>query len=358
VGYRFEQEEMSIIEMLRSLSLCVLLGLNIVGSGETKGNANMTESSVDQIGALSGDFTPFISEHDVNTAVVRIVEIKSRVISGNGGRMEIGNISFAVVEVIHGESELVGTTIQIPFRRMADSLVRIRNRADQWNSLALVSGKVLLLAYKGRDSKVIALGAINIESPNSPLIAGLRQCYVIEQAGGDMKKKTTLLAAALRDKENLIFSYALDALGPRSVLGRERGAQLLVEALGSADIDADKKVETGTVLCDSYFLDPTRQADPTNQAIVAALTARFVNETDPAHRLNWLDDIMSCILGSFSGKPIVDDGIRKSLIRGVQTPTAHEVIRVLLSVRTHERDPKERTRIERLINLWQSETPK
>src|SRR5262249_34397614 len=148
--------------------------------------------------AVSGDLGPVIAQPDVSMVVGRIEKTHWTKMVEDDIEREIGPLEIRVLEVVHGSTPHENDLIEVPARRVADPLIRVKNRHDYWNALRLNPGDILLLAYRpAQANQWKAIAVDQIESRTAPDVDAARRAYRIEEAPGDMRQKSQMLEAAL-----------------------------------------------------------------------------------------------------------------------------------------------------------------
>ena len=313
----------------------------------------MTTPGVGNDQMLSANLIPSISDSSSSLVVVRITGLRLARQSGSDAEVETGRVSLNVVAVIRSFSLAVGGNLEVPVRRMAEPPLRVRNRINQWNALPLKEGDFLLAAVKPAGSPGVwqAVAARQIQSAADPLVGALRECNAIETFDGPASQKREMLSGALASGQDLKMFYALDALGRRSVLGRDAGAELIARAIVAARIAPAQKLELGGYLARLSFFRPDAKVDRTNQMVMVALAHGLVGETDPATRASWAGELVSVLGNEFSPRRDENTSVRMALIRSVSTPSAAQVIQALEAA--EQQVPREeRPRIRELMHSW------
>ena len=315
-------------------------------------NQAMNSSAAASIDRLSPDLVPFVSTADASILLLRIDAIESTLDVEDDLKLETGRITAKVEDKLSGppSSDFV---IQIPFKRVADPLIRVRQGFDQWNKLKIDRGSLIVMACRPSrpQGTWLGLAAQNISSINSPIVTAIREAVSIERTGGG-EKKEAMLRGALGSREDLLFSYALNALGERSVLGRERGSEIVARAVESSSTNSENRLRMASDLTRDYFFDPVLKTERTNQVVLSALARAFVQEGGAESRLELLDDLAVVILGEFSGKKTEDEAIRHTLIRNLPTQLSERVISTLSLAKSHA-EPDEQERVADLLHTWQ-----
>lgn len=313
---------------------------------------NFKIPSASSVEILSADLIPFISETKSSTLLVRVKDVQLLQEADEGIEMEVGILTVEVLEVFFSKDFVLGDTIGIPFKRPVDLSIRDRDNINQWNSLQLNKGGLLLVAGL-TDTPYILKGqaGINIDTLNDSVISAVRQCYQIEE-DGNIKEKLSLLEDALAGTEDILRHYTLDFLGRRSMLGRKAGAEIIGYAMISKNITPEHKLDLGFYLTRNYFFKSELGADSTNQKVVTALAEILVQETDVEIISNAAQLLSSCVLDEFSPKKETNLLIRSSLISAIHTPTSKQVTTVLYGL-LPKVDEIERDGIKELLEAWQ-----
>jgi hypothetical protein len=310
----------------------------------------------DQVQQLSGDLVPFISQPGVSLLVVQLQATRwtHKLDRDEGVEVEAGPVTFRTLEVLHGRIPHKGDIIEAPARRIADPLIRVRNRFDQWNALTLEPRDILILACQrgGAPLNWKVLGAIQIVSPNAPEVAAIRRCYEIEEFRGSPGQRSLMIEEALKSDQDLLRYYGLDYLARHAETNRESAVEMIRTAIASASTAPAHRLELGRQLTNLAFFNPSRKADHANQAVVASLAMGLVSESDPERRLTWARLLASSVLIEFSPEPEKDKQVRSALIRFVQAPSAARVIEVLSEVAARATGG-EKEIVNRLLKAWQ-----
>ena len=304
---------------------------------------------------LSSDLVPYVSAPDVNIFVVSILKMDTASRDEEDGvNVEHGHLTGKVEESLSGPPLPAGAPIQVPFRRIADPPVRVRNRFDAWNALKLIPGSFLVMACRPSvpPGNWTALAAQNIDSLQSPLVSDIRRAVEIEKTAQSAEQKAAAYSSALRTGGNFLVSYSLDALGRRALLGKQRGAEVVAQVLPAAP-NAENRLHMASTLTDPEFFDPEHGADHTNEAILGAIAQAFVQEHDAAARSELLDDLARLLLSEFSGNEHKDKQIRTQLVKGLPSAVNQRVLSALSEYKkTAGTDEQER--IADLLHTWQS----
>jgi hypothetical protein len=318
----------------------------------------MSTPAPDQVEILSPDLVPFISEANTSMVLAAIMATRLATRLDVDLEVEIGRITFQVVEVFHSDTLANGNIIDVPARQVVDRAARARNNFDQWNNLSLATGELLILACQPADASQIwrGLAAKAVESPSSPVVAALRQCYVIEKFRGAPEAKRTLLEDALTSSQDLLRYYALDSIGRGTTVERAQAVQMIYNAVASNKTAPANKVELGSYLTRQFFFDKDRRADQANQRVITSLTAGLVADRDAQRRLSWARYLASCVLIEFAPDPELDRTIRLSLIKASRTPAATLVIGALSDLTRYGAED-EREIITRLLAAWREAAP-
>lgn len=304
---------------------------------------------------LSADLVPFISQPDASMLVAQVYETQWTRRIEQDLEVEAGPVPFGVLEVLHGQAPRTGEFIWVPARRIADPLIRVRNQSDRWNALPLRPGDILILAVRptGDPRFWMGLAAKQVASAEAAEVAAVRRCYVMEEFQGSDQQRSQMLAEALRSGQDLLRFYALDYLRRHVQEARVTAVQLISNAIASAGIAPDHRLQLGTALAGQTFFVRDRKADEANQTVVAALATGLVHESDPRKRTSWARILASCVLMEFSAEPGADQQVRSALIRSPRNPPAQQVIPALGEAFLNGA-PDEKTILDRLLKAWQS----
>ncbi len=315
----------------------------------------MKAASIEQVAALSADFTPYVSDQSVTLLAGKIVGVEASHGIDDGIEKQMGLLRLLIEQTLTSSGPSVGDVIQIPFKQVLDPIIRVRNAFDQWNTLNLTEGSRLLAACRKRGASNLweALAARNVTSSQSIQVQALQDAEVIERLRKNPDKQRFQLAAALTSPQDILFSYAIDALGRRSLFGREQGTALIANILESPSLTPQRRLQLGQALTEIYFFDPSHGADHSNQLVISALANMFTSESESARRLALADDLARCVLDEFSDREEEDQKIRRELIHSV--PLAASRVLAALSTLQHQTDDSdERRKIGELEKAWRA----
>jgi hypothetical protein len=341
------------ILLLCTLMMGILMNSYQALSGDNKRSGKMNLSALDHADPLSADLVPFFGEPEVSMLLGRIAAVTCEKQIEDGLLMEHGLAKLDILEILYSSTLVKGIAIEVPFKRIADPAIRVRNRFNQWNNLDLTTGELLILAGCETAIPHVVMGqaAIRVDSSNSGQVKAARQCYVIEKFNDSPAKKSALLSDALMQRDDLLRFYALDLLGRRSLLGRAEGAALIAKAIMSGVTQPDNKIDLGYYLTRQYFFDSTLRNDAANLTVVEALAGGMVSETEIERCTKWMNYLGSCVLGEFSANMETDKALRVALIRAIKTPAAGQVTDTLSKLSTlNQRDERERR--AGLLEAW------
>ena len=315
----------------------------------------MSILSTHPVEPLSPDLVPSISNTHASLVLARIANSLLALEKDHDPQIETGIIRCEIIEVFRSSTLKPGAVIEVPASRIADPLIRVRNRFDQWNNLPLKPGQLLVMACEilAVPSTWKAIAAEPVKSPVAPEIKAVRQCLVIEEFSADPARKHEMLFDALESPERLLRYYALDAIGRRAVVDRKTGVRLIAKAITSPSVTADNKLELGVVLTSNAFFHKDRHAEASNGMAVATLAEGMVREPDPAHRLEWAKYLASCVLIEFSPVSHADREIRTSLVKSIQNPP-HEEVESKLSSLSHIGATDEQAVVRSLLEAWRN----
>lgn len=309
--------------------------------------------SGDQVESLSAEVEAFIPRREIHMLVVRLEATRWRREYEEGLEVEIGAITFRVLEVLHGAAP---ETISVRARRIADVLTRLRNPIDPWNRLPLKTGDIMIVACAPRTGPGEiwdALAALQITSPFGEEVAAVRKAYTIEEFTGSAQHKSRMLAEALESNEDVLLHYAMNQLAGKRRKERETSVRLLGDAIASPRTTEDHKLELGLFVTSSAFLVRECEANHGNQMVIGRLASALLKETDPGRRATWSRILAAAVLMEYCEDPSDDKRVRSELIRSPECPPAEEVISILSEVAAGT-ESGEKEIVMRLLNAWQS----
>src|SRR5262245_60081898 len=128
---------------------------------------------------LASDLTLFVGEPETCAGLFRILQ---RVPGASAPGWEQGVLRCRVEAVLHGSALAGGPSAQVRYARMVDVEARARASLNYWNRLELNEQDLLVLVCKpaAGNAPWQALAGNQVESADSPIVAGLRECYRIE----------------------------------------------------------------------------------------------------------------------------------------------------------------------------------
>jgi hypothetical protein len=268
--------------------------------------------------------------------------------------VETGRVSLRVVRVLAGEPVPAGQSIEVPYERMSQPLLRVRNLVNQWNAINLSTGQMLIVGCTGGgDLKLwTAVAAQQIAGPEAPEIAQLVRCYEIERGAEAADKRRQLLSDALKQGKGILFRYALDAVGPRGLVPREVGVAMVADAAASPQTGPEEKDALGEAITGAWAFDAHKGADAANSRVLATLESGLIAEKSVARAAGWLRLLSSCVQAEFSDIPADDQRARIALIRSVKDP-APEAVRGALTRQIAEGSAGDKEIATELLPLWQ-----
>jgi len=301
---------------------------------------------------LRADFYPLVGESDVGTVVGRVLDVALTMSPDVEPATEAGPVTVEVVEQIAWPEPPPPARLRLDARRLADPELRDRSGFDQWNSLSLMPGSVLLLSCRPRGDACQALAAADVEFARDPLVTAIKQAYAIERFTGPIEQRQAMILYALESPQPQLQYYAFDLLGRRSLYGREVGARLISRALLAGRADPPTALELGDALSDMAFFDPERGADPVNAAIVATLARRLAASTDPEGLSDWASMLRSCVMDEFADDPKQDREARIALLRAAAQGVDSARVIAALDGAIATAEPDEQADLEALRDLW------
>lgn len=318
-----------------------------------EGSQQMNTPSKVQAVALSPDLVPFFADQVASLIAAKVVGRQE----GREGKneLETGTLKLVVERVIHSPTLKRGDAIETPFARIADPDIRDRNQFDQWNSLTLEQGELLLLFVKPSPPPplYIALAAEPLASLDDPELGAAERCYQIELHNGDPSAKRQLLTNALEGTADLSRFYAVDFLTHRHAFDRKTASAIFEAAISSANIPAEARSELGFKLASADLFDQKLGAEPVNVSIVSALAKQFVSAPNTASAQEWLGFLSSCVSREFSSDAQRDREMRSALVKAVRDPSPQQVISALTTAVRSASDPDEAAVAKRLLSVWQ-----
>lgn len=317
-------------------------------------NRSKSMTPANQGEMLSGDLGPVISRPELSMVVGRIEKTRwTRTVEDSIER-DIGPLEIRVLEVVHGAAPHKDDLISVPARRVADPLIRVKNRHDYWNALRLNPGDTLLLALRPAEpNHWMAVAADQIESPAAPEVEAARRAYRIEEAPGDMRQKSQMLEYALTSNQDLLESYAVDSVTRHAGSDRDTGVDLLHKAILSPQTAPDRKLDLAFTLTEDPFLKREKKADAANQTVVATLATALVHERDPENAAAWARLLGSAVLMEYSADPDVNHKIMLELIGSPRNPPPQTVTNALSHVAAHG-DAEDKEIANELLKAWRS----
>lgn len=159
----------------------------------------------------------------------------------------------------------------------------------------------------------------------------------------DAKEREPRLLAALIEGTNILRRYAIAAVGPRAMVARGKGVDLLSRAIASGKTDEDADLALADPLSDTPLFLPEQGEDMLNVRIVTVLASRMI-EADAQLAPTWLGYISNCVMtelgvaegGEEAGQEGEDgadaakreSAVRTRLIRGVDVPNKAMISRL------------------------------
>jgi hypothetical protein len=344
--------------ILFAAALSLILAPSASTSGGTRlaeGSNQMSPSQSAQTGELSPNLIPSFSDPAASMLVVRVTGREPAQKHQSG--VETGLLMLAVIRVIHSEILHENDSIAVPFERISDPQIRLRNQFNAWNSLSLDSGELLLLSVKPEHppKSYNALAAGRISSPSDPLVNAALDCYRIESALREKPASAQqMLPPALAGDSDLSRFYTLDLLTRRKAFSREISSSILASVLNSGNVPAKSRLDLGFQLVSGNLFDDTRGADSANVAIVSALAKQMVSSPDPKTRGQWLRFLSSCVSREFSSDAKQDREMRSALVSAIRDPTPQQVISVLTASIREASGADQAKPAKRLLDAWQS----
>jgi hypothetical protein len=269
---------------------------------------------------LRADFLPFFRDPDISFLIVRLTGVSWRSDPAGGVEVEIGALSCQALEVLRSKIARPGMSFRTPAIRVKDPLIRAKNAANQWNNLPLLSGDLLLWAGLATESGEAwtSLAASQIDGAQHPDVEAARRCLEIEERKDHLEKTRALLEEALVAPSSMVRYYALDLLGARLLLGRERGIEILGRALASGKLAGEDQLDLGMSLTSTPFFQTRLGDDPANRQVVSELADHILKVADLTHRKEWALLLASCLLPDFADEPGKSVAARTSLIRSAR----------------------------------------
>jgi hypothetical protein len=332
----------------KAIMIVACLAFDCAGQGT---NPMATAGNPKEAPPLAADLVPLISDPAISMIVASVERVQSTTRNEGGLPVETGWVALRVVDVINSPVLYRGTTIQIPFKRIADRS-RVKDIRDAWNSLPLQQGTLLLLACSQVSGTWIGRAGRSLSGLNDPLIAAARQCYAIERMPIAQPEKRDQLEAALGAQQDLLVFYALDALGRRSLFGRETGAATVGRAIVSQSIPPEEKLELANYLTRSYFFAAQYLADRANAIVLAAISRGLVDDSDTERQFEWFENLRSCIFDFSEPEEVI---ARRELIRSVRTPPPEQVVAILTELRKKAEDADEKADLADVIKEWSAD---
>jgi hypothetical protein len=237
--------------------------------------------------------------------------------------VEDGTIDLRVDQVFCGNRLKAGERLTIAGRRQADPNVRFLNARDLWNVLPFKDGDRLLLAVVKAEDAARWSAAAALPADDGATAAVRRACEIETLA--DPSRRRLALAEALSSRQDLLFRYAVDALGRRRAVSREEGAAIIAQALSSDRLSADSAEALGNELGGRNYYQYELGPDAVNKTAIGALAQRLVGERDSKRAPSWASLLTSSLAIEFSKDPQKDRDTRETLIRSVPEPARHEV---------------------------------
>jgi len=300
---------------------------------------------------LSANFVPSIKDRVQRMLLGEVVAVKD-VRQSESDRQE-GTVSLRVIRVIHGPGLNEGDVIDVPFDRMADPGVRVRNRFNMWNVLRLEPGELILIACRpGRVAGVwTGEAARQVTSENSRELMEVSRAYEIDEFTGPRDEKLRMLAEALVEGKDILRAFAVDYLGRRGGISRAEGTELLIQAISSQKLTPEARLDLAVHLIGAPFFDSAKGADATNQRIVDCLVSGLIGEGDAVRQRKWAQFLSTCVLVGFSDIPDENRRIRASLVGRVPRQTSERVMTVLSSLARTE-GPEFGKIAQELLQVW------
>jgi hypothetical protein len=298
---------------------------------------------------LAADLVPFIPDPMSSLVLAKVVRATWTPLPAE--QKEEGVIELQVGETFRGAAPRAGESIEIAGKRMLDPTARARNNFDQWNNLPFEQGDqlVLALAPPPTGKRWSVLAANQVTGGNDPLVVGLRRALEIE-AVKPGEAQIPALEQALAAPQPILRDYAIDAVARRTLVSRERGAEMIAHALEAPGLPADSQLPLVRELASPFFYRYALGADRVNVMVIESLAKLLVNGNRDDRGV-WTQFLGSSLTIEFSKDPKRDQDLRMSIVRAVKEPPPGRVIDALeQQVAGGASDP----RLAKLIEYWRA----
>jgi hypothetical protein len=299
---------------------------------------------------LSSDLVPYISDPSASLILASIASARWVPAPDDSG-MENGTLQFRVEELFSDTGPKPGELLTITAQRYGDPEKRQQMGFDAWNTLSLQPGNALVMAVRRIPTDSwIALAAEGAPAGDTTLVAAVRRAREIEKQPNPVAR-VQMLREALNSPQDLLFQYALDAIGRRGRAPRDEAARIIVEALLSNGRANNAKLSLVQQLTRQPIYEDQRGADPVNRMVIGSVARVLAMEGEPEWSLIWTQFLAVSLLPAFSADANKDREIRQTLIRAVPERTRRQVPEVLAkAAQQRPTDP----RIPKLLEAWKA----
>jgi hypothetical protein len=300
---------------------------------------------------LSADLIPEILGTDA-FFLVKISKARLEMLPGSEPALEIGTITFKVLDILRPGPVAAAATIETPAHRVADLTRRAKSNQDQWNNLNLEPGTYLILACRPTIPPIqwAATAAIPVTGTGDPKVAAVRRALEIEASPPDQQPR--LLKEALEDPQEFLRFYAVASLSRGTVVPKPTGAMLIEQAIRSGKVAPLDRLELGRGL--AAFFDKQSKAGPSNAAALAGLCEGLLAETDIQRQLEWARLIFSCFMVEFDPDLAVNRSIRKELQAKIPPEIKSRTEEALTALLRRDLPEDERDIVRQLIEAWRT----
>jgi len=299
--------------------------------------------------ALASDLVPYISNREAALILATVDSARWAPAADDPG-MEDGTLHLRVRELFSDSGPKPGALLTIGAQRYGDAKKRRQMGFDSWNVLPLEPGNSLVMAVaKGPSaSEWIALAAEAVPSGDTALVVAVRRAREIEKEQ-DPAARRRMFDEALKSHQDLLFRYALDAIGRRGREPRKEAAKMMVDALVSQGQSKNAKLTLVQQLTRQPIYEDERGADPVNQLVIGSVAGVLATESEPQWSLVWTQFLAASLLPAFSADVNQDREIRQTLIRAVPEQTRRLVPEIL--AKAAQQSPTD-PRIPKLLEAW------
>lgn len=298
---------------------------------------------------LASDLVPYISHPEAALILATVDSARWAPATDDPG-MEDGTLQLRVSELFSDSGPKPGALLTVAAQRYGDAQKRRQMGFDSWNVLPLEPGNSLVMAViKGSSaSQWTALAAEAVPAGDTALVVAVRRAREIEKEQ-DPTARRRMLDEALKSHQDLLFRYALDAIGRRGRVSRNEAAKMMVDALVSQSQAKNVKLSLVQQLTRQPIYVDERGADSVNKMVIGSVAGVLAMESEPQWSLVWTQFLAASLLPAFSADANQDREIRQTLIRAVPEQARRQVPEIL--AKAAQQSPTD-PRIPKLLEAW------